>query len=100
MNLTPLSLLYHIDSVSLNFGTEAQPALVDMCCIAVYFMCLPGEYTSATKGSTPFHFKDSELCIGGQRLYLQTTKEQKLEMEILYTLNFTDQKNAVCDEFV
>lgn len=71
----------------------------DMICIALYFLCRPGEYAVSRQAalSTPFRLADLELYAGPTLLDL-TDPLTDLSTATYATLTFTTQKNTVPGE--
>jgi hypothetical protein len=70
-------------------GTVDALAIMNMTCIAFFFLCQPSEYTAPTSENTPFQLRDITFYIG-----LHATTED-LAWATFVCLVFTRQKNSV-----
>lgn len=81
-------------------STPLMQSCGDMVCIALYYLCRPGEYalSSSSSLSTPFRLADVELFVGATRIDIYTAAEPILRSATYAVLVFTLQKNTVAGE--
>ena len=81
-------------------STPLMKSCGDMICIALYYLCRPGEYALSSDSalSTPFRFMDVDLYIGQRQLDLATATEAEFNAATYAVLTFTLQKNTVPGE--
>ena len=87
-------------TVSTRDQTPILQSCGDMICIALYYLCRPGEYalSSSSSLSTPFRIQDVALYRGQTRLNLATATPQQLHTATYAILTFSLQKNTVPGE--
>ena len=74
-------------------------AIIDMICIAFFFLMRPGEYTK-TNDNTPFKLQDVKLYIGQVRLDYNNATDAQFTAVTAVSLTFTTQKNGVKGEVI
>lgn len=75
-------------------------ATADMCCIAYFFLCRPGEYTTTTDESTPFRLCDTQFFVGSDAIDLSTSTDAACLLATGCSLTYTNQKNGVRGEVI
>ena len=50
----PVSVIHHAASIARAHNTVKALAVINMLCIAFFFLCRPGEYTAPTGQNAPF----------------------------------------------
>jgi hypothetical protein len=76
----------------------ADTAIVDMICIAFFFLLRPGEYTGTTSDDTPFRLEDVSAYVRDRKLHVLLCSEAELDAATLVSYTFTTQKNGTRDE--
>jgi hypothetical protein len=96
----PLSLLIQAASLahSVPDSSIALRAIVDMMCLAFYFLMRPGEYCTTPQQPHPFRMSDVVLYAGTFPITLTTATDAQLIAATSVELTFQDQKNAVRGE--
>ena len=96
----PLSLL--IQAAALAYAVPgsslALRAIVDMMCLAFYFLMRPGEYCTTPQQPHPFRMADVILYAGSHQISLATATDAQLLAATSVELTFSTQKNAVRGE--
>jgi hypothetical protein len=91
----PIGVIYHAANISKQHGTVESLAVINMICLAFFFLCPLGEYTKPTGNNAPFCLEDVTLYVGNCRFLAPLATEDNLNCVIFVTLTFTTQKNAV-----
>jgi hypothetical protein len=76
----------------------AGTALLDMICIAFFFLLRPCEYTGTTSGDTPFHLEDVSAYVRDRKLDLFLCSETEFDAATLVSYTFITQKNGTREE--
>ena len=79
--------------------TEAL-AIINMLCLAFFFLCRPGEYTAPTADNATFRLEDVTIYVGNPRVLAPAATPFDLDRATFVTLTFTNQKNAVRGEVI
>lgn len=98
----PISILHHVLAAAFGpLGTPTLQAQADMCVIAWFYLCRPGEYTGTSIGdSAPFRLQDVQLFCGTSRLDILSAPDNLLHSSTGSTLTFDNQKNGVRGECI
>jgi hypothetical protein len=91
----PIGVIYHAANIAKQHGTVEYLAVINMICLAFFFLCRPGEYTKPTGNNAPFRLEDVTLYLGNRRILAPLATEDDLNRATFVTLTFTTQKNAV-----
>jgi hypothetical protein len=91
----PTGVTYHAANIAKQHGTVESLAVINMICLAFFFLCRPGEYTKPTGDNAPFCLEDVTLYVGNRRILAPLATEDNLNCVTFVTLTFTTQKNAV-----
>ena len=60
----PVQVIHHAANLARQHGTIESNAIMNMICMAFFFLCHPGEYTAPTGDNTPFRLRDVTFYIG------------------------------------
>jgi hypothetical protein len=96
----PVSVVYHAANLARQHGTVEALAVINMLCLAFFFLCRPGEYTAPTGDNSPFRLADVTFYVGQQRILAINATTNDLLRATFVTLTFTTQKNAVRGEVI
>lgn len=96
----PLSLLLLASATAYAIAGSSisRQAIVDMMCLAFYFLMRPGEYCTTPNEPHPFRMRDVVLYAGGVPLSIATCTDAQLLSATSVELTFTTQKNSVRGE--
>lgn len=97
----PLALLHIVFQAATVSPDAFRSCIADMCIVAFFFLCRPGEYTKPSSLDTlsaPFRLCDVEFQVGAARLSAATTSLATLQNATAVILTFTNQKNTVRGE--
>ena len=64
----PVQVIHHAANLARQHGTVESQAVVNMICMAFFFLCRPGKYTVPTCDNTPFRLCDVMFYIGLRRV--------------------------------
>jgi hypothetical protein len=96
----PTGVIYHATNIAKQHGTVKSLAVINMICLAFFFLCRPGKYTKPTGDNAPFRLEDVTLYVGNRRILDALATEDDLNCVTFLTLTFTTQKNAVRGEVI
>jgi hypothetical protein len=91
----PISVVYHAANIARQHGTAESLAVINMLCLAFFFLCQPGKYTAPTADNATFLLEDITIYDGNCRILAPAATEADLDRATFVTLTFTNQKNAV-----
>ena len=92
----PISLLIKAAAHAYDtpYSSPLNQAVVDMMCLAFYFLMRPGEYCSTPNEAHPFRLQDVQLFAGRHDLPLLLCPNSQLFAATQVFLTFTTQKNS------
>jgi hypothetical protein len=93
-------VVHHAANIARAHNTVEALAVINMLCIAFFFLCRPGEYTAPTGQNAPFRLCDVTFYVGLRRVLAITATNADLDSATFVTLTFTTQKNAVRGEVI
>jgi hypothetical protein len=96
----PAQVIHHAANLARQHGTVEANAIMNMICMAFFFLCRPGEYTAPTGDNTPFHLCDVMFYIGLRRVLAHNAMPDDLACATFVCLTFTSQKNSVRGEVI
>jgi hypothetical protein len=96
----PIGVICHAANIAKQYGIVEPLAVINMICLAFFFLCRPGEYTKPTGDNAPFRLEDVTLYVGNCRILAPLATEDDLKRATFVTLTFTTQKNAVRGEVI
>jgi hypothetical protein len=96
----PVSVLHHAASLARQHNSAEAIAVINMICIAFFFLCRPGEYTAPTADNATFRLEDVAIYVGYRRVLATAATKADLDRATFVMLTFTNQKNAVRGEVV
>ncbi len=96
----PISVVYHAANIAQQHATTEALAVINMICLAFFFLCRPGEYTAPTKDNATFRLQDVTFYVGNRRVLAPAATPFDLDRTTFVTLTFTNQKNAVRGEVI
>ena len=82
-------------------GSPLLQCIADMCCIAYFYLCRPGEYSAVNEESVPFRLCDVQFLDGCSVYHKATTTDLPTILSAAgSSLTFTTQKNGVRGEVI
>ena len=96
----PIQVIHHAANLARQHGTIESQAIMNMICMAFFFLCRPGEYTAPTHDNTPFRLCDVTFYIGLRRILAPDASPDDLARATFVCLTFTTQKNGVRGEVI
>jgi hypothetical protein len=93
-------VIYHAANLARQHNTSEALAVINMLCLAFFFLCRPGEYTAPTADNSTFRLADVTLYVGCRRVLAPLATDADLDRTTFVTLTFTNQKNAVRGEVI
>jgi hypothetical protein len=60
----PTDVIYHATNIAKQHGTVESHAVINMICLAFFFLCRPGEYTKPTGDNALSRLEDVTLYVG------------------------------------
>jgi hypothetical protein len=60
----PVSVIYHAANLARQHATTEALAVINMLCLAFFFLCRPGEYTALTADNATFRLEDVTIYVG------------------------------------
>jgi hypothetical protein len=93
-------VIYHAANLARQHATTEALAVINMLCLAFFFLCRPGEYRAPTTDNATFRLEDVTIYVGNQRLLAPAATPFHLNRATFVTLMFTNQKNAVCGKVI
>jgi hypothetical protein len=91
----PIGVIDHAAKIAEQHGTVESLAVINMICLAFFFLCRPGEYTKPTGNNAPFRLEDVTSYVGNCRALAPLATEDDLNRATYVTLTFITQKNDV-----
>jgi hypothetical protein len=96
----PIQVIYHAANLARQQNTTEALAIMNMICMAFFFLCRPGEYTAPTGDNTPFRLCDVTFYIGLRRILAPHATPADIARASFVCLVFTSQKNSVRGETI
>jgi hypothetical protein len=94
----PIQVVQHAANLARQQGTVEAISIMNMICLAFFFLCRPGEYTAPNGNNTPFRLQDVTFYIGLRRVLAPDATPDDLARATFVCLVFTNQKNLVRGE--
>jgi hypothetical protein len=92
----PIQVIYHAANLARQHGTVESLTIMNMICVAFFFLCRPGEYTAPTGDNHPFRL----FHIGMRKVLAPNATTNDLARATFVCLTFTNQKNSVRGEVI
>jgi hypothetical protein len=96
----PIQVVLHAANLARQQGTAQAVSILNMICLAFFFLCRPGEYTAPTGENAPFRICDVTFYIGVRRVLAHLATPDVIAWATFVCLVFTSQKNSVRSETV
>jgi hypothetical protein len=91
----PIQVIQHAANLASQQNTADALAIINMTCLALFFLCQPGEYTAPTRENMPFRLWGVTFYIGMQCMLAHHATMDDIPHAAFVCLVFTSQKKLV-----
>jgi hypothetical protein len=88
-------VIYHAASLAQQHNTPKALAVMNMLCLAFFFLSRPGQCMAPTADNATFRLQDVTIYVGNQCVLAPAAIDSDLDCTTFVTLTFTSQKNAL-----